>query len=242
MNRQDTLSTFENHSLFPDEGAAVKWFEGVRWQNGRSCPHCGSTNTVEATKPQPYRCKDCRKHFSCKTGTLMHSSNLPVRKWLYAMYLMKVSKKGLSSIQLGRELGIAQEAAWRMGHKIRETWNQCALFPMTGEVEVDETHIGGKEKNKYAYKRLNAGRGPVGKTTVVGIRSRDGKVRVHPVENVDKPTLLGAIRANVALGSIVYTDDHRGYRGMREYRHETVAHSDGQYVDGQMESKISGRS
>ena len=137
MKTQDTLSTYQ----FPDEDAAVKWFEDMRWRNtGRYCPHCGSTSTTGCKKPQPYRCRDCRKHFSVRTGSAMHSSKLPVKKWLYAMYLMSVSKKGLSSLQLARELGIAQEAAWRLGHKIREGWNQDALFPLSGEIEIDETY------------------------------------------------------------------------------------------------------
>ena len=157
MKKQDTLSTYEFHEMFPDETAAVAYFESIRWPRGRYCPHCGSTNTAECGRPQPYRCRECRKHFSCRTGTIMQSSKLPIKKWLYAMYLMSVSKKGLSSPQLARELGIAQEAAWRLGHKIREAWNQGALFPMAGEVEVDETYIGGKERNKHADKKLKRG-------------------------------------------------------------------------------------
>lgn len=178
MKTQDTLSTYEFHEMFPDEETAVAWFESTRWPDGRHCPHCGSTNTVECAKPQPYRCRDCRKHFSARTGTVMQASKLPVKKWLYAMYLISVSKKGLSSLQLARELGIAQEAAWRLGHKIREAWNQDALFPMAGEVEVDETYVGGKEKNKHRDKKLNAGRGAVGKQPVMGLRQR-GTGDVH---------------------------------------------------------------
>lgn len=223
--------------MFPDEDAAVAWFEKMRWPDGvRYCPHCASTNVavVKSKRPQPYRCreKECRKSFSAKVGSVLHSSKLPVRDWLYAMYLMSISKKGLSSLQLAHELHISQEAAWRLGHKIREAWNQGALFPMSGEVEVDETYIGGKEKNKHENKKLRAGRGAVGKQAVVGIRSRDGEVRARPVAKTDKETLHGEIAANVEPGSTVYTDEAAAYRGMREYRHESVAHSAGEYVNG----------
>jgi len=236
MKREDTLSSYEFHELMPDEAAAVAWFEAQRWPQGVRCAHCGSDNVlvVKNAKPQPYRCRKCRKHFSCKTGTLMHSSNLPVKKWLYAMYLMKVSKKGLSSLQLGRELGIAQEAAWRLGHKIREAWNQDALFPMTGPVEADATYIGGKEKNKHESKRNHLGRGGIGKQPVVGLRDRTGHVRAFLIEKESQAELHPAIRANVEAGAQLFTDEHGGYRGMREYRHETVAHSAGQYVNGQI--------
>ena len=149
MKRDDILNAYEFQKIFPDDKTAVAWFESVRWPEGRYCPHCGSTNTGEVSKPQPYRCreKECRKHFSAKTDTVMQSSKFPVRKWLYAMYLMSLSKKGMSSLQLAQELGIAQEAAWRLGHKIRKAWNQGAPFSMSGKVGVDETYIGGKEKN-----------------------------------------------------------------------------------------------
>ena len=233
MKTQDTLSSYSFHQVFPDENAAVAWFESVRWADGKRCPFCDSDDVVDVkgSRPMPYRCRPCRKHFGAKTGTIMQSSKLPVRKWLFAMYLMSVSKKGLSSLQLARELGIAQEAAWRLGHKIRETWNQGALFLMSGEVEVDEAFIGGKERNKHEYQRRHEGRGAVGKQAVLGIRERkSGKVRAFPIDGTDRRTLHRHIRANVEPGSTVYTDSHSGYLGMREYRHEAVAHSAGEYV------------
>ena len=212
MKRQDTMSISEFHELFPDDESAVKWLEDQRWRNGHFCPHCGSTNTVECGKPQPYRCRDCRKHFSVKVGTVMQSARLSVRKWLYAMYLMQVSKKGLSSLQLARELGVSQEAVWRLGHKIRKAWNDGALFPMSGEVEVDEAYIGGKEGNKHRDKKLKVGRGAVGKQSVMGMREREtGHVRAFPVEATDGKTLKWHIRENIELGSSIYTDSHAGY-------------------------------
>lgn len=196
MKRQEQLSTVEFYEMFPTEEAAIAWFEGVRWAKGRYCPKCRSRNTyaVASKKPQPYRCREkgCRAYFSATVRTVFASAKLPVRKCLYAMYLMSISKKGLSSPQMARELGIAQESAWRLGHKIREAWNQDALFPMTGTVEVDETYIGGKCKNMSNSRRkelVDARCGAVGKAPVVGIRSRDGEVRVAPVARVDKPTL-----------------------------------------------------
>ncbi len=236
MKTQEQMSSMEFFEMFPTEEAAAEWFEKIRWANGHYCPHCNSTDTyaVASKKPQPYRCRDkrCRKYFSATVGTILASKKLPIRKWLYAMYLMSVAKKGLSSLQMARELCVSQETAWRLGHKIREAWNYGALFPMSGEVEVDEAYISGKERNKHASKKLRAGRGAVGKSPVVGILSRDGEVCVRPVANVDQQTLHGEIGANVEPGSTVYTDEHGTYRGMREFRHETVAHSAGGYVRG----------
>lgn len=214
MKKQGTIYTFEFHEMILDEKAAIKWFEQKRWPEGRYCPHCGSVETLECTKPQPYRCKSCRKHFSAKTGTVLQSSKLPVKKWLYAMYLMSVSKKGLSSPQLSRKLGIAQEAAWRLGHKIREAWNQDAIL-LDGDVEVDETYIGGNKKNKHASKKLKAGRGVVGKQAVLGMKQCDGQIRASPIARTDKPTLAASIKRKIEFGSVVYTDCHKGYCDMR---------------------------
>ncbi len=130
------MSSAEFFRMFPDDEAAVVCFEQMRWPGERHCPFCGSANTavVKSKRPQPYRCreKECRKSFSAKVGTVLHGSNLTIRDWLYAMYLMSISKKGLSSLQLARELHISQDAAWRLGRKISEAWNQGAMFPHVG--------------------------------------------------------------------------------------------------------------
>ena len=234
MKTQRQMSSMEFFEVFPTEEAAVKWFEKVRWPEGRCCPHCRSKDTYEVAskKPQPYRCraKRCRKYFSATVGTVLASKKLPVRKWLHAMCLMSSSKKGLSSLQLARELRIAPESAWRLGHKVREAWNRGALFPMTGEVEVDGTYIGGRRRNMSNAKRketAGTGHGAVGKASVMGIRAT-------PVPRVDKPMLQGGIRRNVAPGTMVYLDETASCRGMREHRRESLAQSASEYVWGQI--------
>lgn len=128
--RANDSKTYGFHEMFPREATAAKWWESVRWPRGRHCPHCGSAETAACGRPQPYRCRSCRRHFSAKVGTVAQNSRLSIKKWLHAMYLMSAHGKGMSSVQFGRQLGIAQEAAWRLGHKLREAWNRDALFPM----------------------------------------------------------------------------------------------------------------
>jgi transposase-like protein len=190
----ETLSVYQFFKRMPNEEAARKYFESMRWSKGRYCPHCKSkdTVTVRDEKPQPYRCRVCRKHFSIRTGTVLAASNIPLQKWLLAAYLMSVAKKGVSSCQMARELGITQKSAWMLCHKIREIWS-VPISPFTGVVETDETYIGGKEKNKHFDKRLNAGRGIIGKQVVLGVRERTGKVKAIPAMGTDKTEIHACI-------------------------------------------------
>ena len=151
---------------FDTEDKAEAWFVEQRWPSGVACPFCGTLNiaVVASRKPQPFRCreKECRKSFSVKTGTLLHSSNLPLSQWAIAFFLYATNLKGVSSMKLHRDLGIAQSSAWYMAHRIRGMWTAEA-HKFAGPVEVDETYIGGKERNKHESKKIHAGRGAVGK-------------------------------------------------------------------------------
>ena len=181
------LSLPELFEMFPDEDTARKWFEGVRWAGGRYCGYCESENTkrVPNEKPMPYWCSDCKKYFSIKTGTPMHGSPIPLKKWVIAFYLMTTSLKGVSSMKIHRDLGITQKTAWYMIHRIRESLAEHTQMMANGPVEVDETYMGGKNKNRHASKKLKAGRGPVGKTAVVGMKDRQtSRVRATAMSNM----------------------------------------------------------
>ena len=224
------ISLIELAEMFPTEDAAREWFEGVVWPDERCCGHCGSTRTTEAShKTMPYWCSDCRSYFSVRTGTVMERSKLPVRKWVYAIYLDLTSLKGVAAMKLHRDLGIGYRAAWFLQQRIREAFAAEGPILFGGPVEVDETYVGGLERNKHAKDKLNAGRGPVGKTAVVGAKDREtGKVAARVIAEVDGETLNSFVDGHAEDGATVYTDGSTVYRGREN--HEAVKHSIGEYV------------
>ncbi len=241
MQNPETISLYDFFKRFPDDEAANLYFEGKRWSNGKYCPHCGGFDVVACKdkRPMPYRCKDCRKHFSVRTGTVLEESRLPLHKWLMAIYMMTTARKGIPSTQMARELGITQKSAWFLAQRIREAWlaaddgGDGSDDKIDGDIEVDETFIGGKEKNKHSSSRLRQGRGSVGKAIVVGMKQRGGIVIAKHVSNTSAKTLQGFIGANVMAGSNVYTDNFKSYCGLKGYNHQSVNHSVGEYVKAQ---------
>lgn len=225
------ITMAELFNRFPDDKAAEEWFINTRWPDGVRCPHCGSDNVKEgASHPtMPFRCNSCKKQFSTKTGTVMHGSKIGYQNWVITLYLITTNLKGVSSMKLHRDLGVSQKTAWHMINRIRESYDDVNdLFD--GEVEVDQAHFGGVEINKHEHKKLKAGRGAVGKTTVVGMKSRDtNQIKAQVVESEDKPTLQGFVTGNTTPATTVYTDEFRAFSGMPR-PHQTVGHGVGDWV------------
>src|ERR1700678_1203620 len=229
---KSTISTFQLFEMFPDQETARTYLESRLWPNGPKCPVCVLGERITARNEGFYRCNQCKEDFTVRTGTIFERSHVPLHKWVYAMYLLVTARKGISSMQLAKEIGITRKSAWFVLHRLREACGGNDLSKLKGIIEIDETFVGGIEANKHENKKLKAGRGTVGKTAVLGIRERGGRSVVMPIPNTSKETIQGAITQMVEAGSMLNTDEAGAYDGIKalSFGHETINHSAGEYV------------
>jgi transposase-like protein len=236
------MSNELSNPVFQSEAKARKWLERHLWAEGPICSHCGTVNNATPIDGRPglYQCNEsaCRKQFTVMTGTLFERSHIPLNKWLLAAFLMCASKKGISTHQLHRMLGVSYKSTWFMTHRIREAMREGKFpGPLGGEgkiIEADETWIGGKEKNKHIGKRNKKNIGGAGKESAFALVERGGKVRSFHVPHVNGETLRPILVAQVDRKSTLMTDEGGQYFqvGKEFERHETINHSADEYVRG----------
>jgi transposase-like protein len=229
---------------FSDPDNCLNFMAELRWPDGVVCQHCGHTEVMFLRTRRIWKCKSCRKQFTIKTGTVLEDSPIGLDKWLSAIWLIVNAKNGVSSYELHRALGITQKSAWFLSHRIRLALKAGSFELLSGEVEVDETFIGGKARNmhrsalakrvdKFATPRTGRNQN-IGKVAVMGLLERHGEVRTMVVPDTKRGSLHGAVNKHVEAGSTVYSDALRSYNRLQdEYVHKVINHAE-RYVDGQI--------
>lgn len=221
---------------YPTEQSCREALEQLRWPDGVVSPHDPSSKVYNYGNGR-YRCASTKKDFNVRTGTLFHATRVPLQSWFVAIWLLTTNKKGISSYCLAKQLHITQSTAWFMLHRIRNCFDQGA-DKLSGEVELDETFVGGKNKNRHADKKVPKcqGRSFKDKTPLLGMLERGGRVRTFVVSDTSCKSLTSHIVRNIAKHTTLYTDEWCGYRLVRRwthyYSHAQVDHGKGQYVDG----------
>jgi transposase-like protein len=229
-------SLFDLMEAFPDEVACVEHLKSIRWRNGEYCPYCGSARIYTFADKKTFKCAEvaCRQRFSIRVGTIFEDSKLPLRKWFMAIWLITNHPKGIASTTLAKDLDITQKSAWFMLHRLRHAARTESFgAPLDGQVEVDETYIGGKAINRHGGKS-GVGGGAKGKTGVVGAIERKGPVIARVMETHSSGELQNFVYENVSPNAeLLATDEHLAYRNLKGYpTHERVNHAAKRYVIG----------
>lgn len=232
MNFKSLLQLF-NH--FKDESTCIDYLIKQRWNNKPVCPHCGHNKSYKIENGKRFKCanNECYKKFSVTVGTIFENSKIKLNIWFAAIYLATAHKKGISSLQLHRDLGVTQKTAWFMLHRIREMLREKRSVLLSGTIQADETFVGGKNKNRHADKKIenSQGRSVKDKTPVFGMLN-DGTVNTNVVTDTKAETLKPIIRLMIEKGAIVVTDEWNAYNGLSdEYQHEVVKHNEKQFVN-----------
>lgn len=233
-----TFSTLPQlFAAFPTEQSAVDHFTSIRWAHGKFCPLCGNADEARIgtlTGTNVHKCYVCRKRFSIRVGTIFQDTKLSLRTWYAAIWMITAHPKGIASTTLATDLGITQKSAWFVLHRLRHAQRTRSFnMPLTGQVEIDETYVGGKSANKHHGRKVK-GTGGAGKTIVIGAVSRQGGFVARVIDRTDTRTLDGFAHEVVSpQADLVSTDEHSGYRHLgRTFNHQVVRHGLGEYVNG----------
>ncbi|HTM53002.1 MAG TPA: IS1595 family transposase, partial [Pirellulales bacterium] len=222
---------------FSDLDVCHGYMVRIKWPNGIvTCPKCDGTNVGEIKSRRMFQCKnkDCRKQFSTKVNTIFEDSPLGLDKWFVAVWCITSAKNGISSCELARALGITQKSGWHLLHRVRLAMQTKSFHKAHGEIESDESFIGGKRANRHKSKKGDINAGTTSKSAVHGLLQRGGEIRCAVIQDTTRKTLQARIRANVQPGAAVFTDAHPSYRGLdSDYLHETIDHAIS-YVEGRV--------
>ncbi len=235
------LSKFKSYldltNFFSNEKVCEEYLAQIRWNGKLTCPYkeCGHDN-IYKLKDGKYKCGKCRRKYSIRVGTIFQDSKIPLRKWFASIYLITSHKKGISSIQLGKDIGVQQKTAWFLLHRVRQTFGITeSEEKLSGTIEADETFMGGNEKNKHAHKKTegNQGRSVKTKSAVAGVIQRGGELRAQVIPDTSGYNLRPFVVQNVEFGSKLMTDEWLGYKGLAQlFHHKNINHEQGEYVNG----------